>query len=186
MNIVCHYRYCFPFCPQRSNSKFMPRQFAAALTLCIIALQAGCDGDRREQIPEPKAAPGAEILSAEDRALLEQVKAREKAKAELQASPWRFIEANRWEFFDKGIINSYTRLTAVEFTNRSSFDISDLQGKVTYFNAQDVEMATLPFTAKGELRAGQTAKLKVTAGEITGKASKARITVERLRVIGAL
>jgi len=130
------------------------------------------------------ACGGGGTLSTEDRQILDRAKAREKARADLLATPSRFIEGGRWDLYDKGIINSYTRATAVEFTNRTEFDVSEIQGKITYFGEKGEELATVPFTADGNLRAGETKKLNVTAGEVTGRARQGRTVVEKLRILG--
>lgn len=157
------------------------------LRLCLFALPLlallACGGENNiDRRVEPKAEPPA--ISHEDRELLDKIKAREKAKAELSAMPSRFLRGGRWESFDKGIFNSYTRATSAEFTNASEFDVSELSGKLTYMDENGAELATVPFSAKGEVRAGQTTKLELTAGEITGSARKATFTVERVRILG--
>jgi hypothetical protein len=122
------------------------------------------------------------MISQEDKELLERVKAKEREREQLRTTPARFIQTGQWERFDKGIINTYTRATSVVFTNNSQFDVADIRGKISYLNGQEQEMATVPFKATGELPAGQTLKLNVSAGEISGGASTARIAVESVRV----
>lgn len=147
--------------------------------LPVFALLA-CDGDKPQA--DSRSEPAA--VSREDRELLDKIKAREKAKAELSAMPSHFIRSGKWESFDKGIINTYTKATSAEFTNQSEFDVSELEGKLTYMKENGDELATVPFSAKGEVRAGQTTSLKVAAGEITGAARKATFKVERVRILG--
>jgi hypothetical protein len=125
------------------------------------------------------------VISQEDRELLAKIKAKEKAKADLVADPSRYVDAGTWDLMDRGFFNSYSRATAVQMKNNSQFDISDIQGKLTYLNGKGEEMATVPFRAEGDLRAGEAKKLKVAAGEITGAAKRARITVESVRVLGS-
>lgn len=150
----------------------------------LVALIANCDSSRAEPKTDAYNEPAA--VSREDRELLDKIKARERAKAQLEAQPSHFISGGRFDVFDKGIINSYTLTTAIEFKNASEFDVTDIAGKITYQDENGAEMATVPFTANGELRAGQTVKLKVEAGEITGQARKGRTHVERLRIIGGI
>lgn len=122
--------------------------------------------------------------SKEDKALLEQVKARESAKMQLIQTPSNFIIPGAWDRFDKGIINTYTKATAIQFTNNSVFDVDEITGSMTYADVSGNTMATVPFTATGTIRAGQSLKLPVEAGEISGKAEKAVIKVERVHIIG--
>lgn len=168
----------------------MRRPYLQFLT-AVFVIHTGCDTSSssvRERKVEAKAEAKNEspTLSPEDRALLEKMKAREKARAELSETPSKYIKPGKWDITDKGIINSYTRATAIEFTNTSEFDVRDIQGKITYIDKNEREMATVPFSAKGELRAGQTVKLKVNAGEITGSARTGKIEIERLSIDGSV
>jgi hypothetical protein len=122
--------------------------------------------------------------SKEDKALLEQVKARESAKTQLIQTPSNYIIPGTWDRFDKGIINTYTKATSIQFTNNSIFDVDEITGTMTYADDNGKMMAEVPFTATGTIRAGQSLKLPVTAGEISGKAKKAIIKVERVHIIG--
>lgn len=122
--------------------------------------------------------------SKEDKALLQRVKEREAAKSQLLQSPSKFIMPGKWDVLDKGIINTYTKATAIEFTNNSTFDVDEITGSIAYMDATEKVMATVPFTATGTIRAGQSVKLPVQAREITGKARKASIRVERVHIIG--
>ena len=133
---------------------------------------------------ERRDTPAALLLTQEDREFLDQAKAKEGARRALQRTPAVFIHAGKWDKFDKGIINSYTRSTAIEFTNESQFDVADIQGKITFVNEQGQEMATVPFKAEGELPARTSARLNVTSGEISGSATKAQIVVESVRIRG--
>lgn len=149
--------------------------------LPMLIATSACDAAQ----PPPAEEP-TEKVTREEKVLLEKMKAKEKAKADLMATPSLFIDGGNWDSFDKGIINDYTRATAIEFTNRSEFDVSDIQGKITYASETGTELATVPFTANGEVRAGAKAKLPVDAGEISGKATRARIEVVRVRLIGGV
>lgn len=143
-------------------------------TILVAAMLTGaCD---------KKDAPA--LISQEDKELLERIKSKEKAKADLQQFPAKFIEPGKWKRFDKGIINDYTRATAIEFTNNSQFDVSDIKGKITYIDTNGQDMATVPFSAHGEVRAGASVELEVTAGEISGAAHTGRIVVNKVRIHG--
>ena len=122
--------------------------------------------------------------SKEDKALLEQVKTREAAKMELIQKPARYVIPGQWDRYDKGLINSYTKATAIVFTNNSMFDVDEITGSMTYKSADDKVLATVPFMASGTIRTGQSVKLPVKAGEVTGAAEKALIVVEKVHIIG--
>lgn len=132
---------------------------------------------------EAEKAP-ALLVSAEDKALLDKMKAREEAKQAMKQTPNRFIKAGDWDRYDKGIFNRYTRATAIEFTNNSNFDVANISGSITYIGQSGQEMATVPFHAQGDLPAHESEKLQVSAGEISGSASHARVEVQWVRIIG--
>lgn len=104
------------------------------------------------------------------------------SRARLESSPSSYIHAGRVYTHDKGIINTYTRATSVEFRNSSEFDVTDISGKITYVASSGAEMAVVPFKASGELQAGATTMLSVSAGEISGGAAKVNVHVEHVRV----
>lgn len=151
------------------------------LTLLVSLSLTGCEKLLAMGL-DKKDTPA--IISQEDKELLERIKAKEKARIDLETNPSQFIEPGSWERFDKGIINDYTRATSMQFTNNSQFDVSDLSGKITFLSEDGTEMATVPFRAQGEVRAGTTTKLEVTSGEISGAAHSARIVVEKIRIRG--
>lgn len=165
----------------------MCRLLLSTLPALLVSI-SGCDASDLPKRDEKKVEAKSEsrTISQEDRELLEKMKARQKARAELNATPSQFIKAKIAEVYDKGIFNSYTRVTEIEFTNTTEFDVRDPGGKVTYYDKNEKEMATVPFSAKGEIRAGQTAKLKVTAGEITGSAHKGRAHIEHVSIDGSV
>lgn len=141
----------------------MKRWAVGGTLVMVIAMMVGCQ-------------------SKEDKALLEQ--ARESAKMQLLQTPSNFIIPGKWDNYDKGIINTYTKATAIEFTNNSVFDVDEITGSMTYKDADGNTIATVPFTATGTIRSAQSLKLPVTAGEISGNAEKAAIIVERVHIIG--
>ena len=126
--------------------------------------------------------PGTVAISVEEKVFLDKMKQREDARADLRLTPDKYIKGVDWRRYDSGIFNDYTRATAVEFANNSDFDVTEIRGKITYLSASFVEMAIVPFTASGELPAGARAKLSVSAGEISGRATNAKVTVESVRV----
>ena len=108
------------------------------------------------------------------------VKGAERSK--LETAPWLYITTLRWNNYDKGIINTYSRATSLEFRNTSEFDVTDISGKLTYVGAGGAEMAVVPFKATGELQAGASTMLPVSAGEISGGAATVTVRVEHVRV----
>lgn len=152
-----------------------------AIVLVATALTA-CE--QKATPPPVPTAPATPTVSEADKALLERMKAKEAVRAQLQSTPSHFIHGGPWENHDKGIIHSYTKATAIEFSNDSDFDVSDLEGNITYVSGEGATLGMVPFTAQGEVPAGRKAKLPVTAGEITGKADKAQVTVARVRIHG--
>jgi hypothetical protein len=148
--------------------------------LLLLALTAACAGNDSTAKKEPETFS----ISKEDKALLDKLKAKEQEKADLLAKPAKYIKGDKWDKMDSGIINTYSKAVAVEFTNTSQFDVSDIEGKITYSNDKGEEMATVPFKAEGDVRAGETKKLKVTAQEITGAAKTGKVVVEKVRVLG--
>jgi len=150
----------------------------------LAAFTANCDSSALSSERKTDAYNGSSVISREDRELLDKMKAREQAKAQLAAQPSLFVSGGNPDVVDRGLIDTYTLTRAIEFENSSDFDVADISGKITYKDKGEAEMAIVPFTASGELRAGQTAKLKVKSREITGRAYKAQIHVERLRILG--
>jgi hypothetical protein len=107
---------------------------------------------------------------------------KDAARSQLESSPWQFVTGLRWNNHDKGIVNTYSHATSVEFRNASEFDVTDISGKLTYLGAGGAEMAVVPFKASGELQAGATTMLSVSAGEISGGAATVSVRVEHVRV----
>ncbi len=151
----------------------------AHVALLAVVLSAGCDSKPKE---DPQSAPAAPPISSEDRQLLDRMKAKEKARSDLESTPDKFIKGGQWSKVDKGIINDYSKATSLNFTNTSQFDVSGIEGHLTYIGADNAEIATVPFKAEGQVLAGATTSLPITAGEVTGNAQRARVTVEKVHV----
>lgn len=130
----------------------------------------------------PGEAPA--VMTEADKALLEQVRAKETEKSQLLSDPSRFIDPGQWQRHDKGIFNQYTKATSIIFRNNSHFDVEDIEGTITYKDTSGTTLATVPFKATGRLRAGEKVTMPVVAGEISGKATKALIQVEKVRILG--
>jgi hypothetical protein len=108
---------------------------------------------------------------------------KEQAKAELQRNPSEFlIGGTSVNVFRRELFRTYSRVTAIEVANISPFDVADLAGELTYVSDSGKEIATVPFTAEGDIRAGQTMKLKITAAEVKGESPQGHIVVNRVRI----
>jgi hypothetical protein len=158
--------------------------------LLIAALQAGgCDDvnkspnneDGNQRLKENQRQKETEE-EKEQRLALEHLRERENAKADLRASPSKYIKVETWRSANSGIVNDYTRITAITFTNHSQFDVSDIEGKVTLSDSANHELATVPFTVNGSVYAEATKALEVTSGEIRGAAATAKFAIEKVHV----
>lgn len=122
-------------------------------------------------------------LTREDRQLLDEVKRAEEARRDLEAHPNRYIQmVGKWNSFDKGIINTYTKVTGAELRNSSEFDVSDIKGEFTYHAGDGSVMATVPIEFEGELRAGETKALEARSQEISGGARGGTLKVTSVRL----
>src|SRR5713226_4048784 len=84
--------------------------FGSLLIIPLGACNNGAPADKKD-------APAT--ITQEDKALLERIKAKEKAKADLKATPSKFVVSGGWDKLDRGFLTRYTKATAVEFTNHS-------------------------------------------------------------------
>ena len=109
---------------------------------------------------------------------------KEQVKAELQSNPSKFlIGGTSVNVFRRELFTTYSRVTAIYVANISPFDVADVSGELTYISDSGKEIATVPFTAEGDIRAGQTQKLKITVAEIKGNAPQGRIVVRKAKLI---
>jgi len=131
--------------------------------------------------PSGVVSPAPIVISPEEKSYLDKKHAEDKLRAELLQTPDHFVTSDYWEKRDSGIVNDYTRATAIRVKNRSEFDVSELKGKIHFSDKFGQEMATVPFTASGEVPAGQTVKLNIDSSEISGKAVGAKVVIENLR-----
>src|SRR4051812_23650052 len=84
--------------------------------------------------------------------VVDEIKARDRARADLQNEPSKFIKAGPdWDVVRRGTFSTYSRATAIELINSSKFDVADVSGKLTYLNAAGAEIATVPFAADGDV-----------------------------------
>jgi hypothetical protein len=154
----------------------------------LLVILPACSAVKQDGSTTNTGKDAPATISQEDKELLERIKAKEKAKADLQVHPSEFLIMGVWDKFDSGISAFSTRTTkatAVEFTNHSDFDVTEIEGHFTYQNGNGEELATVPFTAEGDLPAGETRKLRVSAKEVTGFVMKGRALVEKIRILGA-
>ncbi|EFX60912.1 hypothetical protein DAPPUDRAFT_341019 [Daphnia pulex] len=154
--------------------------------------------EEQARIAEAKAAEDARIAAelaekeriaaeerarkeAEQKAILDAIKAKEIQRESLKLSPDKFILPGKYYTHDKGFINSYTRVVNIELTNKSNFDVSSIKGTVALLRGKQ-ELATVPFEASGELNAGETRLMTVSSTDISGAATDAKIEVTSVHV----
>jgi len=115
----------------------------------------------------------------------ERIQDKEQAKAELQSNPSKFlIGGTSVNVFRRSLFTTYSRVTAIEVANIRPFDVTDVAGELTYIRDSGKEVARVPFTAEGNIHAGQTKKLKITVAEFNGYAPQGRILVNKVRIVG--
>lgn len=146
-----------------------------------VERQAAKELAAREEIERQAAAEKARI-EAEQRAVIEAIQAKERLRERLKSDPYEFISGGAFDTYDKGFVNTYTRVTAITFTNSSEFDVTSIKGKITLTGHGGRELATVPFTAEGELHAGETRKLAVSSTDISGGTTSGMTRVESVRV----
>jgi hypothetical protein len=121
------------------------------------------------------------LLTPDDRALLDLLRARESDRARLKASPGDFIRGKVQGTQDNGFFDSRTRAKTIEFKNTSGFDVSDLKGHIK-FSEGDRELGSVPFGTSEAVNAGESAVLDVTSGELTGKGNRADVVIDSVHV----
>lgn len=160
--------------------------FVLVLLLLLIGI-AGAVGVATFSTTSPSGVAASSslsspLVSAEDRAALEKVKAREAERARLQTNPGAFIKPGEWTNYDKGIFNSYTHVQAVIMENKSQFDVSNIKGHLTLLRQDGTELASVPFVASGDLRAGEKKKMTVSSNEVSGSSPSARIAIDSVSI----
>lgn len=105
----------------------------------------------------------------------------EKVRAILETDPSQLLAAAGWRVESQP--DNHTRATAISWTNRSNLAVADLQGQLTYMDESGAEMATVPFTADGEIGPGETKMLNVSADPVAGTPMRSRVHVEKVRIL---
>ena len=125
-------------------------------------------------------------VSREDREILEAAKRRKTELDDLRRMPATYVRMahveNAWTHHDEGIINDYSNVTEIVIHNSSHFDVSDIEGEFTYHGANDSVLAKVPVKLAGEVRAGETTRLKADARTIRGAAKAGAFRVSSVRV----
>ncbi len=111
----------------------------------------------------------------------ERLTADEKVRAILETDPSQLLAAAGWQV--EQLPNNDTRATAISWTNRSNVAVADLQGQLTYMDDTGGVMATVPFTADGEIGPGETKMLKVSADAVAGTPTRSRVHVDTVRIV---
>jgi hypothetical protein len=109
---------------------------------------------------------------------------REQAKWELQSNPSNFLIGGTAHVVRRGAFFTSSRVIDIMVANISRFDVTGVAGDLTYVSDSGKEMATVPFTAEGDIGAGQTLKMKITANEIKGTAQQGHIVVHKVSIVG--
>lgn len=151
--------------------KFTKRLVSIGLSLCLACLAVAC---------ESKDAPA--VMTQEEKELLDKLKAKEREKSELIANPMAYLEFGAWEKFDKGFLNSYTKITSVEIENKSQFYVDQLSGYATIYTQDNVELGMIPISVTAELKPRQKVKVKLNSGELSGNGTRAKFQVQSLTV----
>jgi len=129
---------------------------------------------------ESKDVPA--VMTQEEKELLDRLKAKEREKSELMANPLAYLEFGAWDKFDRGILNSYTKITAVEIENKSQFYIDQLSGHATIYTKDNTELGVIPISVTTELKPHHKIKVKLNSGEISGNGDHAKFSVQSLTV----
>ncbi len=155
-------------------------QLAAVVTATSVIL-AGCKDYSRAPDPEKKAdlKEAAENVAEEKEA---------KEKRDLVNDPARFLEVVDWTYRDDGIINSYRQMATVRVINKSKYAVRDVAGEVDWLDAQDQKLASMPFSLKGSIPAGDTKQFALsdrtlTNGTVKLAAKKGRVRFLSLRLV---
>jgi hypothetical protein len=130
-------------------------------------------------------APGPlPLVSAEDRQLLDDMKQKKVERADLEASPWKYVTSGdgKVAVFDKGIINTYTEIRGYPLHNQSRFDIVSLEAEVKMMRADDTVIATVPVQFKGGLLAGENKVLEASSSTVQGGAAKFTVHVTKVKL----
>ncbi len=142
---------------------------------------AGCqDGDRPRRSDDESThsnKPSEEDLQA---ALAAKEK---KEKQDLRAHPQRYLESSETMYRDDGIINSYRQLSSMRVMNKSAFAVRDVSGEVDWLTEQDQKVATMPFTLKGSLPAGDTKTFSLKDGTLSNGTVKTGATKAQVRFL---
>jgi len=88
-------------------------------------------------------------------------------RAALLANPNSYLKTSDFINYDKGIINDYRQLVGVTVLNRSHFAVWNMSGDVEWVNDSGARVASMPFTLKGSIAAGDTKKFSQTDGTFT-------------------
>lgn len=108
----------------------------------------------------------------------------ESEKNDLQSAPDKYIKASKWEKYDKGIVNRYTKIISSNFTNESHFPVAEISGNIDVFSEDGSQLGSIPFSASGTLMPGETNRLDVTSGELSGNGGKAKFSINTIKIIG--
>jgi hypothetical protein len=154
-------------------------RYVRRLLLCAAPILSACDA------PSGPVALLAHDrgISREDREILDEAKRRKAELQEVRSTPAKYVTmAGGWTNYDKGIINDYSDVTEIVVHNASSFEVSDIEGEFTFRSKSDKVLAKVPVKLIGELRAGETKRLKTVGRTIEGSAAQGTLEVTSVLV----
>lgn len=103
-----------------------------------------------------------------------------RERAALLANPNAYLETSDLINYDKGIINDYRQLVGVTVLNRSHFPVRNMRGDVEWVDDSGARVASMPFTLKGSIAAGDTKKFSQSDGTLSN--GTVQSGAKRLRV----
>lgn len=111
-----------------------------------------------------------------------------RERASLMANPNAFLDTSDLVNYDKGIINDYRQLTSVTVLNRSHFPVQNMSGDVEWVNESGARVASMPFTLKGSIAAGDTKRFSqaegtLSNGTVQSSARKLRVKFTHIDIV---
>ncbi len=136
---------------------------------------------------EQKAKQLAIEISREQKVSEAKGKAERKHQVleDIQKSPAPFFQISGLEFFDKGIVNRYQQLSKITLTNKSSFTVKDIRGKVDFLDSGDETVASIPVRLEGLLPGRGTrtySGAEIAGNTVQTDASKSRFVITSVAV----
>lgn len=87
---------------------------------------------------------------------------------DVKMNPDACFKASGIKWKDSGIVRSYRELSEVTLNNTSVYDITDIQGEMTWMKADGTTVGTTTFSLSGVVPAGATTTFSQAAKNLTG------------------